>query len=82
MGKHKQIKLWVGCNNKLATGMVEEEVLTAQGERCQVYGQVMLFAGQFAGMALQVVSVTGVFSHPFYLVATVRLCCHLRGAAL
>lgn len=61
---------------------LEEKILTAQGEGCQVDGHVMLFAGQFAVVALQVVSVTGVFSHPVHLVATVNLCGHLRSAAL
>lgn len=42
----------------------------------------MLLAGQFAGVTLQIVSVTGVFRHPVHLVATVGLGRHLRGAAL
>lgn len=56
--------------------------LTAQGERRQVDGDVVLLAGQFAGVALQVVSVTGVLRHPHHLVTTVQLGRHLRGAAL
>lgn len=60
----------------------EEKPLTAQGERRQVYGQVVLLAAQFAGMALQVVSVTRVLGHPVHLVPTVGLRRHPRGAAL
>lgn len=42
----------------------------------------MLFAGQFAGMALQIVSVTSVFSDPLHLVMAVWLSYHRRSAAL
>lgn len=58
------------------------ELLTGPGEGCQVDGQIVLLAVQFAGVALQIVSVTGVLGHPLNLVATVGLCYHLRTAAL
>ena len=61
---------------------VEESLLTGQGERRQVYGDVVLFTGQFAGVTLQIVSVTRILSHPLHLVTTVGLRCHLRRAAL
>lgn len=55
---------------------------TCQSERCEVYRDVVLFAGQFAAVTLQVVSVTSIFSHPLHLVATVGLGYHLRNTAL
>lgn len=61
---------------------LEEHPLTAQGERRQVDGHVVLLAAQFAGMALQVVSVTRVLGHPVHLVTTVGLRRHPRSAAL
>lgn len=60
----------------------EKDPLTAHGERREVDGQVVLLAVQFAGVALQIVSMAGVLGHPLDLVATVGLCGHLRTAAL
>lgn len=59
-----------------------QEALTAPGEGGQVDGQIMLLVVQFAAMALQIVSVTGVLGHPLNLVSTVGLCCHPRTATL
>lgn len=56
--------------------------LTGQSEGRQVDGDVVLLAGQFTGVALQVVSVAGVLRHPLHLVATVQLGDHLGSAAL
>lgn len=56
--------------------------LTGQSEWCQVYGDVVLLAGQFTGVALQVVSVTSIFRHPLHLVATVGIRRHPRSTAL
>lgn len=57
-------------------------VLTAQGEGRQVDGDVVLIAGQFTAMTLQIIPVTGVFSHPLHLITAVGLRCHFWNAAL
>lgn len=58
------------------------EGLTAKREVGEVDGDVVLFTGQFAGVALQVVPVAGVLSHPLNLVAAVGFGRQLWKAAL
>ena len=55
---------------------------TAEREVSEVYRDVVLPVCQLAGLAFQVVTVTGVLCHPLHLVATVSLGCHPGIAAL
>lgn len=56
--------------------------LTAERERRQVHGHVVLLAAQLAAVALQVVPVAGVLRGPVHLVAAVGVGRHLGAAAL
>lgn len=64
------------------TPHTEWQCLTAVCEVCEVDGDVVLFAGQFAVITLQVVSMAGVLRHPLDLMATVCLGRQLRVAPL
>lgn len=67
------------CAFPLPFGAPRTSVLS-QG--LEVNGDVMLLAGQRAGLTLQIISVARILSDPLDFVAAIRFCCELGNGAL